>query len=138
MAKFNPIQITVAVSVSDGPDAIRRTLTALKEFEAEPRPADLVRMMELERTVAGAYRERNQLVAVLTKIWPSYWSRDDDADPGWQHVIFIDGPTGQLSWHVSDDDFISSFEHLANRPNQWDGHTTAEKYQRLAAIGGDQ
>lgn len=45
----------------------------------------------------------------------------DPATPGWP-VLFIDLPTGQVSWH------------LPAYPDAYDGHTTAEKYARVKAF----
>jgi len=46
--------------------------------------------------------------------------RFDSAEPEWP-VAFIELPTGQVSWH------------LAQHPVVWDGHTTEQKYERIAA-----
>jgi hypothetical protein len=54
--------------------------------------------------------------------------RDDPAEPGWP-VVYIELPTGQVSWH------------MPQHPKEFDGHTTEEKYKRvrefaaLAAVG---
>lgn len=103
----------------------------------------------------GAYAERNQLVAFLSHVYPSYLTEATDASDGWQYVIVIDlhwneptvfgdarnafGPcyarkTAQASWHVPDTE-LGMFRHLEVRPNAWDGHTTEEKYARLATAG---
>lgn len=37
-------------------------------------------------------------------------------------VVYLDLPSGQVSWH------------LPAHSNPWDGHTTAEKYRRVAAF----
>ncbi len=47
--------------------------------------------------------------------------RIDPAEPAWP-VIFIELPgAGQVSWH------------MPQHPHQWDGHTTPEKFNRIAA-----
>ena len=46
--------------------------------------------------------------------------RLDPAEPEWP-VVFIELPTGQVSWH------------LPQHATPWDGHTTAEKYARIGA-----
>ena len=64
-------------------------------------------------------------------------------------IVFIDLPTGQVSWHIHDSEF-PMFDHLQWHPRAsternkwysgkkaapiWDGHTTEEKYERLAGI----
>lgn len=83
------------------------------------------------------YRERAHLVAFLATLFPSVSAYTDPAEPDWL-VVYIDAPTGQLSWHISPAD-RDLFEHVprvpANHPRaQWDKHTTAEKYERLAGM----
>lgn len=81
------------------------------------------------------YRERAYLTSHLSKIYPSRLSYSDPNEPDWA-VLYIQGPKGQMSWHISPDD-MDLFEHLAIVPGvQWDGHTTQEKYDRLHAIHG--
>ena len=84
------------------------------------------------------YRERNRLVATLTKL--SMLSdhvhivRDESEVDEW-HIVYIEGPTGQMSWHVpkSDMDLFHGREIEEYWP--WDGHTTDEKYDRLSRLG---
>jgi len=45
--------------------------------------------------------------------------RLDPAEPEWP-VVFIELPNGQVSWHMP--------QHV----KPWDGHTTEEKYRRVA------
>lgn len=45
----------------------------------------------------------------------------DPADPGWC-IAYIELPTGQISWH------------LPVYPGTWDGHSTDEKYARIARL----
>lgn len=42
----------------------------------------------------------------------------DPKEPDWP-VVYIDLPTGQVSWH------------MPRYEPEWDGHTTAEKYARI-------
>jgi len=45
-----------------------------------------------------------------------------------------DGPTGQMTWHIHDSE-LPMFDHLGRASvNTWDGHTTEEKYERLAEL----
>ena len=115
--------------------------------------ADEAAMLEGAKT--GAYRERNRLVAFLTRIFPAWLSEATDATAGWRFVVTVEliwleptiygdmrnqlGPCyamqrAQASWHIPDDE-LPMFGHLEVRPNKWDGHTTAEKYQRLDRAG---
>lgn len=80
-----------------------------------------------------AFYERNQLVSALTKLFPSYRSIHMDTEnmgKSWTNIVYVELPTGQASWHIHDDDLVF-FEHLQLKANNWDGHTTAEKYNRL-------
>ena len=80
------------------------------------------------------YRERDQLVAFLTRIYPSYLAPAPDAEPGFNWIVYVDTPEGQLSWHVADDEVDEFFKHLNKTHVKWDGHTTEEKYRRLLAL----
>ena len=91
----------------------------------------------LASTKDGAYLECNQLVALLSKVFPAGkkqtaiegWSED------WHGCVYIDLPTGQASWHYHDSQAYL-FDHLPEYQGVWDGHTTNEKYERIAAIQG--
>lgn len=102
-----------------------------------------------------AYWERNQLVAALSKIYPSWLEKhpasDKTWDKDWRTIVFIEIPTEeltnkyvqggfmsrqtrQLSWHLHDSDVVW-FDHLEKRKgNSWDGHTSQEKYRRLNCL----
>jgi len=83
----------------------------------------------------GAYLERNQVVAALAKCFPSGLARTaiDGWDEEWHGCVYIDLPTGQVSWHYHDS-HAHLFAGLPPYKGTWDGHSTEEKYQRLAAI----
>jgi hypothetical protein len=81
------------------------------------------------------YRERDQLVAFLSRVYPSFLGPASDAEEGWNWIVYVDTPEGQLSWHVPDHELPEFFSHLNKRMvNAWDGHTTDEKYRRLTAL----
>lgn len=95
---------------------------------------DLAKALEdMEKRKDAAYLERNQLVSLLSKIFPSGikrtaiegWSED------WHNCVYIDLPTGQASWHYHDSQAYL-FDHLPPYTGNWDGHTTEEKYIRIA------
>jgi len=93
------------------------------------------RVAELETQKDGAYSERDQLVCALSKCFPSWLERhpnnDQTWDNDWRWIVFVQLPTGQASWHIHDSEY-PWFSHLAFRDHHsWDGHTTAEKYERL-------
>lgn len=91
----------------------------------------------------AAYVERNKVVAglaaMIIKAGGRAWLADhrdvpgESWDPNWRTVVFIDGPTGQLSWHLHDHDVVH-FRFLPRGENEWDGHTSEAKYQRIAEI----
>lgn len=102
-------------------------------------------MSEVEDSRDRAYRdcgysERNKLVAFLTRIYPAHLADHPASDASWEDewrtIVFVDSPAGQLSWHIHVSD-APLFAHLARGMNNWDGHTTEEKYERLAAIRPD-
>lgn len=92
-------------------------------------------LAEMEARKDAAYYERNQVVAALSKLFPAGtaktaiegWSED------WHGCVYIDLPTGQVSWHFHDSQ-AHLFAHLPPYVKSWDGHTTEEKYERLAML----
>lgn len=89
-----------------------------------------------QRIIKQAYGERNALVCALSKIWHSHLAEhpvDPKWDPEWLNVVCIHSPVGQLSWHIHISE-LPNFEHLKMQENDWDGHTTEEKYLRLQEL----
>lgn len=86
----------------------------------------------LKKQRDNAYDERNQLVAVLSKVFPAGIAKTaiEGWEPEWHNCVYIDLPTGQASWHYHDRE-KHLFEHLPPYTKSWDGHTTEEKYERL-------
>jgi hypothetical protein len=106
-----------------------------------------------------AYHERNALVAFLSKVYPSHLARHPDSDESWDRewmtIVCIHmtklvstqrfgittwstgyAPVDQLctlTWHVHDND-VPLFGHLQIRDNDWDGSSTADKYERLRRL----
>lgn len=87
----------------------------------------------LREALNGAYTERNRVVALLASVFPSGLKRTSipDWDEEWNGCVYIDLPTGQASWHFHDRE-AHLFSHLPPYEKDWDGHTTEEKYDRLA------
>lgn len=115
-----------------GPDVEVQMINAAAErIEREARLPEVDR---LRRVKDLAYEERNRVVALLASMFPSGTRRT--AIPGWEAewhgAVYIDLPSGQVSWHYHDDHHWL-FAHLPAYQNVWDGHTTEEKYQRVAA-----
>jgi len=97
---------------------------------------------DLRRAVADlrlqkdqAYEERNRVVAALARLFPAGLKRTsiEGWDTEWQGCVYIDLPVGQVSWHYHDT-HADLFDGLPPYAGEWDGHTTAEKYRRLAAL----
>lgn len=84
-----------------------------------------------EQRLDGVYRERAHLVALLAAMLPSHIGR---SEPGWS-VVIVEGPYGQLSWHIADRD-LDLFAGIRQtdpfvEADRWDGHTTELKYARV-------
>lgn len=102
------------------------------------------RIEQLEQDVAalrnsmnGAYKERNHLVAYLSRQYPSHLAlhpaEDTAWEKDWRFIVFVNAPSGQMSWHIHNSD-LPMFQHLTIADNVWDGHTREEKYERLAKL----
>lgn len=90
-------------------------------------------LLEQQAERDALYRERAQLVAYLAACWPSE-IRDAPDAPGWM-IIYIRTPKGQMSWHLSFADAADLFSHVpVGAETEWDGHTTEQKYDRLADL----
>jgi hypothetical protein len=93
----------------------------------------------MRRRKDEAYNERNQVVAALAKLFPSGIARTsiEGWDAEWHGCVYIDLPTGQVSWHYHDS-HSHLFDDLPPYAGAWDGHDTPEKYRRLAALTSRQ
>jgi hypothetical protein len=89
-----------------------------------------------------AYLERDKLVAFLARLYPAHLKRHPEGDDGcgqdWMNVVCVHSPAGQLTWHVHDSE-MKIFDFLDQNSGlfadcEWDGHTTEEKYKRLANL----
>ncbi len=61
----------------------------------------------------------------------------DEGQPDWP-VIAVQLPTGQVSWHLNPADLEGVWRVNALPIGTWDGHTTAEKMERIRAfVRGD-
>lgn len=96
----------------------------------------LERILSLELVKNLAYGERNKLVAALSKLFPSSIERHPDNEvweADWRWIVFIDLPTGQITYHIHDSELVN-YNHLHTEGRKWDGHSTDEKYKRIAAL----
>ena len=83
-------------------------------------------------TLEEAYFDRNQAVLLAARLARTLglrtgWHTDPD-EPGWP-VLFIELPTGQVSWH------IPKAEADTWHPiwfSGWDGHTLEQKRERIS------
>ena len=88
----------------------------------------------------AVYLERNQVVAGLAALammlgWRAGVAQTaiDGWDPEWHGCVYIELPTGQVSWHFHVD-HAYLFARLPDYPDTWDGHDTPEKYRRVLAL----
>jgi hypothetical protein len=86
-----------------------------------------------QNALDNVYRERNQLVALLSTCFPSGKAKTaiEGWDEAWHGCVYIDFPWGQASWHYHVDDGWM-FEHLPPYEGVWDGHSTEAKYAMIA------
>ncbi len=84
-----------------------------------------------------AYKERNKMLAVLCHVLLQQGCciglgkhEGENWDDNWLNVVFIELPTGQVSWHIHDSE-MPMFDFLSEHDFKWDGHTTDEKWERL-------
>lgn len=87
----------------------------------------------------NAYAERNQCVALIARMVIEMGGRAarcptaiDGWSPDWNGCVYIDLPTGQVSWHYHDS-HAWMFADLPEITIEWDGHDTPEKYRRVNA-----
>lgn len=86
----------------------------------------------------AAYGERNKIVAALARFAHAsgytvgIGADKAEPDPLFRGVVFIDLPTGQVSWHFHRDE-TALFAELPAYLGGYDGHSTPEKYNRLLA-----
>lgn len=89
-------------------------------------------LAEERARVNDVYAERNQLVAFLATVMNGWLAEGDDYQ--WP-IVYLDSIFGQMSWHIPRDQVDRYFSHLEWREGDWwDGHSTEEKYARLAKL----
>ena len=79
----------------------------------------------------AAYQERNRVVQALAKMAMELGYKvgiKEDPEDYCYVILYIDLPTGQVSWHIDTNDLVTEFPTYEG---QWDSHDTNEKYARL-------
>lgn len=95
----------------------------------------------LRELASKAYAERNKVVAALANaavklrmpvLVSTHEAKENEIwDKEWSTVLYIKTPAGQISWHFHDSEAHLIASHV-EAPVKFDGHTSAEKYDRLA------
>lgn len=109
--------------------------------EVERLRAELTRVTTerdaMEQRKDDVYLERNQCVALIARmaIALGYWAGTaktaiEGWSEDWHGCVYIDLPTGQVSWHYHDSQ-AHLFGWLPPYCAEWDGHDTPEKYRRV-------
>lgn len=98
---------------------------------------DLRSHAEMRTRKNNAYTERNRCVALMAHTALALGvdaGRSRTNIPGWDEkwhgIVYIDLPTGQVSWHFHDD-HAPLFASLPEYDGTWDGHDIEEKYRRV-------
>lgn len=138
------------------PDAAAHTSWTLPYDEIDERDREVDRRIGEELTVAArdgwepteratqrldaAYLDRDRVLALLAAFAASAGHRAGigfDSDPAvrapWNRVLFIDLPTGQVSWHIHERN-LPLFDGLDAYDAAWDGHDLSSKFARVAAM----
>lgn len=92
----------------------------------------------------AVYAERNNCVVLIAKMALDIGLRvglglhadveGEGWENDWRHIVFIDLPAGQVSWHMHDSE-LHKFAFLPVYGGVWDGHDTEEKYRRVLEPG---
>ncbi|MBF6460183.1 hypothetical protein IU433_14170 [Nocardia puris] len=112
----------------------------MSPFRMPARVRPYVRHMEAVAAERDrAYRDRAELLSVLANIFPSHVHADSEPESDWP-VLYLDTPAGQMSWHINPRDLelfdMETYQarEAAGHRVTWDGHTRAEKSERLRTL----
>jgi hypothetical protein len=104
------------------------TISALKAENAELRK---------QKDTAYAFRQR--LAAILATGFPSVKFKTTDTDFGkWSTCLYIQLPTGQISFHYHDDDAEWLDGIATAEQNPWDGSSAETHLERLERLHDSQ
>lgn len=88
---------------------------------------------------AEVYHERDLLVRALSLLYPSHLMYRKGHQPAAGNprkvVVCIHAPTGQMAWTIPET-MRKSYDHLEITENDWDGHKTAIRTERLTELSG--
>lgn len=70
---------------------------------------------------------------ILSGIFQTDWSLIVPRFEGWRRVLTLDG--GAITFHIPDEFEVGNLPEI---PRNWDGHSTEEKWQRIADGRGIQ
>lgn len=124
-------------------ESARNALRHVVDEQAHRIQSGLDRIAELETERNGAYRERAQLLSLLALNYDAFITEARDVehdcancDGRHWHLLFLTIGGWQATWHISPDD-MGLWAHVPyvtpDDPRvQWDGHTTPQKYARIA------
>lgn len=116
---------------------VARNVSELSQLELNALITDLVENKD------NAYAERNKCVALIARMaikldlvvgLARHHEEDKDWEDDWRNIVFIELPSGQVSWHIHDSD-LPMFKSLLPYEGKWDGHTTELKYERVLNPG---
>lgn len=97
---------------------------------------------ELALRLNDVYKERDMCVALIAglavaftefEVWIGKHPENDETwDREWMNIVYMELPTGQLSWHIHDSE-LEMFKFLEEGRlfKEYDGYTTEEKYDRI-------
>lgn len=122
-------------------DNVRAICNELESIQNSSFVRIRAKLKELESQVDTAYSERNKCVALIAKMAVALGGRagvgqhssdDDSWDSEWRTICFIELPSvGQISFHFHDRD-RGLLSALPMYDKAWDGHSTHEKFLRMA------
>ena len=103
-----------------------------KEFEVDLSAPNLQSMRAARDQ---AYSERNRVVATLARCYPAGIRKTaiEGWDPAWHNCVYIDLPTGQISYHYHDTEHWL-FQDLPTYEKPYDGHDKETVHQRLRDV----
>ena len=84
--------------------------------------------MEYESKSSEAYMDRNLCVQVMARMAQKLGYNMGIKENGEWPILYIDLPTGQVSWHISKPDLKGIFQTYLE---DWDGHDVEIKRMRL-------